>query len=494
MSAARYVVGHDVGTSGDKAVLCDLQGRTVGTAHEAYALKQPRPGWAEQEADELCAAVTRATARLLTDNGIAPQQVLAMALSGQMFCTAAVDAHGTPLSPLLSWLDTRSMRQAAQIAQAFPDAQFERFGSVITAKDIVPKILWLRAEAPGVAERAAAFVDCKELIGARLTGRAATDHAGASAYLVYDLAAHQWRTEAAASLGVSAEQLPPVVDATAELGRLTAEAAAASGLLPGTPLIAGAGDVPAGQVGAGAARPGQAHLSLGTASYFGVSLDRPLTDPGRRLGLMGHVDPQRRLLWAEMETGAGALAWWRRTLGVHDPDEADRLASSVDVGAVDADVPLFAPWLTGERVPYWDDDARGAFVGLTLKHGAPELTRAVMEGICFQLRLVFDYASAFGVSPERIRVVGGAGMGRALPGILADVLESTLLLVDDPQSAGARGAAFCALAACQRSSIDKLSDSVGVTRVIRPEHGFAPYAARFEQFRLLHEALARVVA
>ena len=493
MSATRYVVGHDVGTSGDKAVLCDAQGTIVGTAHEPYGFNQPRPGWVEQDGDELVAAVGRATRRLLAEHDIAPEQVLALGLSGQMFCVGAVDTRGAPLSPLLSWLDMRSTQQAAAIARAFPDDQFERFGSVFTVKDIVPKILWLRAEAPAVARGAVGFVDCKDMVAARITGRVATDHAGASAYLLYDLARHAWDGSAAASVGVPVEQLPEALDATAELGGLLPDAASAFGLLAGMPVVVSAGDVPAGQVGGGGARPGQAHLSLGTASYFGISLDQPLVDPGRRLALLGHVDPARRLLWAEMETGAGALAWWRRTLGLDDPDAADRLAGSVDGGA-DADLPLFAPWLTGERVPYWDDEARAAFVGLTLKHGPAELTRAVMEGICFQLRLVFDYATSFGVAPDTIRVVGGAGMGGVLRGILADVLDRTLLLVDDPQSAGARGAAFCALAASEGSSIDELSDAVGVTRVIPPEHGPGPYAARFERFRRLRDALAPIVS
>ena len=489
MNATRYVVGHDVGTSGDKAVLCDLGGRTVATAHEAYPLIQPQPDWTEQDPDELVAAVARATRRLLEENGIAAEQVMATSLSGQMFCVGAVDAKGQPLSALLSWLDQRSGAQASHIFEAFPDDQFERFGSVITGKDIVPKILWLRAEVPGVARNAAAFVDCKDMIAARLTARVATDHAGASAYLLYDLAEQSWNAAAVESLGIPLGQLPPVLDATTELGGLTREAADACGLLPGTPVVVGAGDVPAGQVGGGASRPGQAHLSLGTASYFGVSLDEPIIDPGRRLALLGHVDPYRRLLWAEMETGAGALAWWRRTAGIGKADEVDRLANSV---AADVDLPLFAPWLTGERVPYWDDAARAAFVGMSLKHGPAELTRAVMEGICFQLRLVLEYAKGFGVEPERIRVVGGAGMGGVLPGILADVLETTLLLVDDPQSAGARGAAFCALAYCQATAIDELSNSVGVSRVIRPQKGLRPYAERFARFARLHQALSEL--
>jgi xylulokinase len=261
-------------------------------------------------------------------------------------------------------------------------------------------------------------------------------------------------------------------------------------LLPGTPVIVGAGDVAAAQVGAGASRPGQAHLSLGTASYFGISLDRPLTDPARRLALLGHVVADRRVLWVEMETGAGALGWWRRAAGLGDNDETERIAGSIS--PTTDGLPLFAPWLTGERVPYWDDDARGAFVGLTYKHGKAELTRAVMEGICFQLRLVFDYARAFGVDFDEIRVVGGAGTGELLPCMLADVVDRTLLLVDDPQSAAARGAAFCAIAHVTGKGVDELSDTVDVTRAVRPSSARGAYEQRFERFRRLHDALSAV--
>jgi xylulokinase len=190
-----------------------------------------------------------------------------------------------------------------------------------------------------------------------------------------------------------------------------------------------------------------------------------------------------------METGGGALAWWRRTLGLANPEDADRLADEVDPSQTDL---LFAPWLTGERVPYWDHDARGAFIGLSLSHGAGHMTRAVMEGIAFQMRLVLEYAEAFGVHADGIRVVGGAGMGRVLPAILADVLGRSLAVVADPQSAGARGAAFCALAACQGASLDALARSVEEARLIKPERGPEPYEARYRQFCQLHEALAQM--
>lgn len=495
MSAARFVMGHDVGTSGDKVVVCDLQGRTVDSVFQAYPLERRGSGWVEQDPQRLLDAVLQASRQLAERIGLGRGELLAIGVSGQMFNVVAVDGAGLPLSPLLSWLDARSTAQADGISHRFDfDAQFERFGNVFTAKDIVPKILWLRDTAPEVWRRAAAFLDCKDFINARLTGRLATDHAGASAYFAYDVRRRRWDAEAAVELGIPAERLPPVLPATEVLAGLTEEASRASGLPAGTPLVVSAGDVPAGQVGAGSSRPDQTHLSLGTASYYGITLDRPLRDPGRRLGPLCHMDPERWLLWAEMETGGGALAWWREMLGRAaragkvSPAEIDRLAG--EVAPREADL-LFAPWLSGERVPLWDHDARGAFVGLGLHHGPGHLTRAVMEGIAYQLRWVLEYAEGFGVSVREVRLIGGGGLGSVLPRLLADVLERPLAIVADPQAAGARGAALCALAACGVATLDELADGTPLSDTIEPDPTDRDlYAERYEAFRALHPALA----
>ncbi len=495
MSTARFVLGHDVGTSGDKAVLCDLAGRTLASSYRPYPLARPRPGWVEQDPERLLAAVFETSRELVAGAGLGEGELLAIGVSAQMFNVVAVDEAGSALSPLLSWLDARSTAQAGLISARFDlDAQFERFGNVFTAKDMVPKILWLRDASPDAWGRAAAFLDCKDFVNARLTGRVATDHAGASAYFVYDIERRQWDGDAALELGLPPSRLPAVLPATEVLAGLGDAAASAMGVAAATPVVVSAGDVPAGQVGAGTARPGEAHLSLGTASYFGISLDRPLPDPGRRLGLLCHMDPQRWLLWAEMETGAGALAWWREVLGratgtdKAPPEEVDRLASAVPPEDVDL---LFAPWLSGERVPLWDHHARGAFVGLGLHHGPGHLTRAVIEGIAYQLRWVLEYAEAFGVNVGEVRLIGGGGLGTVLPQVLADVLGRPLALVADPQSAGARGAALCALTACGVAGLDELASATPLSGRIEPDASRADlYRERFATFRTLHDALA----
>jgi xylulokinase len=491
MNARSYVVGYDVGTSGTKAVLCDLGGNIRASAYEAHGLSQRGNGWIEQDGEALVAAVLTSTSRLLEQMGGTSSEILAVGVSGQMFNTIAVDSTGAAISPLVSWLDTRAGSQARRIAERHPPTeQFRRYGSVLTAKDIVPKILWLQDESPELARRAAAFLDCKDFVSARLTGEIATDLTGASAYYLFDIERHAWDREAITELGLVPEQLPPVRHATEVLGGMIGPAARRSGLAAGTPVVVGTGDVSGGQLGAGAARAGQAHLSLGTASYFGVSLDSVHRDPRQRLGLLCHVDPTRWLLWAEMETAGGALAWWRRTVGIQSSEDMDSLAEEVAPEAADL---LFAPWLTGERVPYWDDGARGAFVGLRMDHGLAHLTRAVMEGVAYQLRLVFEYAEAFGVRATTIRVIGGGTTGRLLPQIVADVIGRPLQVVAASHSAGARGAAFLALAACGIASIDDLAGEVSIERVINvtEDDGVRRcYDERFAGFRQLHEALA----
>ncbi|MDH4335384.1 MAG: FGGY family carbohydrate kinase, partial [Chloroflexota bacterium] len=280
MSGRKYVVGYDVGTSGTKAVLCGLDGAVHGSAYQPHSLTQRGNGWIEQDGAALLDAVFTTTSHLLNDSGATSDEVRAIGVSGQMFNAVAVDESGAAITPLLSWLDTRATRQAQRIGELHaPARQFARYGSVLTAKDIVPKVLWLQDEIPEVATRAAAFLDCKDFVGAGLTGQIATDLHGASAYYLFGIESRAWDQSAAEELGLNPKQLPKVRHATDLLGELTTEAARRSGLAPGTPVMVGTGDVAAGQIGAGAARDGQAHLSLGTASYFGISLEQLRRDP-----------------------------------------------------------------------------------------------------------------------------------------------------------------------------------------------------------------------
>jgi xylulokinase len=485
----RYVVAFDVGTSGVKAVLTDAAGKVVASQNRPYRLVTQAAGWVDQDMDEILAAIGEATRQLISRSGVAPASIEGIGVTGQMFNLVAVDRGGKPLAPMISWLDLRATPQARALASRLPPAeQFRQLGSLVTAKDVIPKMLWLREQRPDIWHRTAKLLDCKEAVVMHLTGVPITDYAGASAMRLFDAASRGWNESACALLEIPLSMLPEIALATSIAGGLLPEPAKRLGLPAGTPVVVGAGDVPATQVGAGATAPGDAHLSLGTAGYWGITLAEPLVDPMQRMGLLAHMDPVQWILWLEIATAGGALAWFLRVLGPAAPDHTtvERLVR----GSTD-DVPVFAPWLSGERAPVFDDHARAAFVGLDLRHGLGHILRAIMEGVAFQVHWAFDYALAFGSPVVEIRTVGGGTMSDVWLQIISDILDRPLMAIRDPQDAGARGAAVCALVGVGlQSDFAFAKPSAAVEKSYQPTPETRDrYQGGYARFKQLYERL-----
>jgi xylulokinase len=485
----RYVIAYDVGTSGVKAVLADTAGRVVCSQSRPYGLVTKPNGWVDQHMDDILAAIGEATRELTSRSGVSPASIEGIGVTAQMFNLQPIDRRGRPLLPMISWLDLRATPQARELAGRMPsDEQFRQFGSLVTAKDIIPKILWLREQRPDIWRRTAKLLDCKEAVVMHLTGVPITDPAGASATRLFDPTSRGWNESACAVLELPLSSLPEIAPATSLAGGLLRQPAERLGLVAGTPVVVGAGDVPATQVGAGATAPGDAHLSLGTAGYWGITLAEPLVDPARRFGLLAHMDPVRWILWLEIATAGAALAWFLRILGPAGPDHAtvERLVrESTD------DVPLFAPWLSGERAPVFDDDVRAAFVGLDLHHGLGHILRAIMEGVAFQVRWAFEYALAYGCPVVDIRTVGGGTMSDVWLEIISDVLDRPLMAMRDPQDAGARGAAACVLVGLGRQKDFAFAkDGAAIEKTYQPSPAARErYEQGYARFRRLYERL-----
>lgn len=495
------MLAYDVGTSGVKAVLVHPDRGILAARSRSYPLHTPRPGWAEQDGQAIRAAIVDTTRDLLDSGVAAAGDIAGIAVTGQMFSLQPTDEAGEPRGPMLSWLDQRAAAQAERLMARLPaDAQYEQLGGIITAKDIVSRVTWLQEHAPETWAATRWLLDCKEAVVLWLSGAAVTDAAGASSWRLTDPATGDWEPGACELLGVPMTRLARVAAATDVAGPLTTSAAASLGLPAGMPVFVGAGDVPASQLGSGALRPGDAHLSLGTAVYLGIVADRPLADPNRRMGALAHALPEAWILWLEIATGGGALSWIGRALSSDMngavPVTAETLERLADSVAGDTDDLLFAPWLTGERVPLFDDMARGAFVGLSLHHTAAHLVRAVMEGVAFQIRWALDYGAAFGVEPRTIRVVGGGGMGNIWIGIIADTLGIPVEVVARPQDAAAMGVAALAFVGLgvwpDANDIERL---VRVERVVRPDASRAAARARlYPTYQRLHGALEPIGA
>jgi len=239
--------------------------------------------------------------------------------------------------------------------------------------------------------------------------------------------------------------------------------------------------------------PGDLHVSLGTAVYFGLTMSEPRLDPRQRLGVLAHADADLWILWLEIATGGAALAWAVRMLGLDHPGPVDyaRIEQLVSDSSDDMDGLLFAPWLSGERVPVFDDSARASFVGLRLHHGPGHILRAVMEGVAFQMRWALEYGLDYGQAVKRIRAVGGGSMGTEWTQIIADVLERPLETIAQPQDAGAIGAASCAIVGSgAQPDYAFLTDRATVTRTFLPDAVRAlDYADRYALYRRLYDAL-----
>lgn len=479
MSKSKYILAHDTGTGGDKAVLCDLNGKVLFSAYQPYGLNYPQAGWVEQDPDELWRAVAATSRQVLQKAGIDPADVIGVGVSAQMWNTLPVDVNGKPLTPMLSWLDLRSVRQADRILNGdMPAFIFKHTGNIPTAKDSIPKILWLKEERPEIWAKTAYLLDCKEYILFKLTGKIAIDWVGASVYFLFNPYTKKWSEEVCHALGIPIEKLPPAYPCTDVIGEITPEAARETGLRAGTPVVICAGDVAVAQSGAGANREGKVHLCIGTATWVGISTATFRNDPEKPFWGLNHIDPNKYIISGEMETGGGALMWFRDVLcqeegrqaleeGKSSYDLLTRMAGSVPPGS---DKLIFLPWLSGERAPVLDHYARGGFIGLTMSHSKAHMTRAVMEGVAYHIRWICEAMERTGFVINGFNGIGGGCNSPVWIQIIADVTGRPISVVKNHLEAGAVGAALTvAVGLGIHPNMDAVDDLIEIKQVIQPD-------------------------
>jgi xylulokinase len=424
-------------------------------------------------------------------------------ISAQMFNLLPVDEACRPITPLLSWLDTRSIKQADRIWDGdTARILFDNTGNIPTAKDIIPKVLWLKEEHPELWDKTYKLLDCKEYILYRLIGKIVTDWHGASVYFLFDPQKKAWSSEACHRLGIPMDKLPEAHPCTEVIGEVTSEAAKQTGLAAGTPVVACAGDVAVAQTGSGANAAGKAHLCVGTATWLGVSCATFINDPQRPLWGLNHIDPGKWIIAGEMETGGGALMWFRdvfcqdeirqaKVEGVSAYELLSRMADQVEPGS---DRLLFGPWLSGERAPVLDHYARGAFVGLSMGHTKSHLIRAVMEGVGYHIRWICQSMEGLGLPIGQINAIGGGSTSPTWTQIISDIVGRDLCIVANPLEAGAVGAALTvAVGMGIYPTVESLDALIGIGKVVKPRGDFARrYQGLYDEYRQLYKGLAPI--
>jgi xylulokinase len=437
------MLGIDASTTATKALLSDGEGVVRGVAAAEYPFETPHPLWSEQDPDLWWKGAVASIRKVLDETGVAPADVVGVGLTGQMHGLVMLDEEGLALRPAILWNDQRTAAQCDTIRQRLGRRHLiELTGNEALTGFTAPKILWVAENEPDIYRRARQLLLPKDYLRYRLTGSYGTDKAGAAGTLLFDLKARDWSPEMLAALAIPPEWLPATHEGPEMTGAISAEAAAATGLREGTPVMAGGGDQAAQAVGVGAVEEGIVALTLGTSGVVFATVNQPFVEPDGRLHAFCHSVPGRWHLMGVMLSAAGSLRWYRDTLAP-DVGYDDLLAPAAAIEPGSEGL-LFLPYLTGERTPHPDPLARGAFVGLTVRHTQPHMTRAVLEGVAFGLRDSFELMKEAGLSAiTQVRVSGGGARSPLWRQILADVLGSELVTVNTTEGA-AYGAALLA--------------------------------------------------
>lgn len=433
-----YLLGLDLGTSGVKALLLPVDGPSVNgySATVPLSLDTPRPGWSEQRPEDWWRATVHAIRAILHESCVDRTEIAGVAISGQMHGATLLDGEGLPVRPCILWNDQRSAPQCDAITNQVGLDQFLKWvGNPALAGFTAPKLLWMREHEPELWGRVQTVLLPKDYLTFRLTGNLVTELSDASGTLLLDVARRRWSAEMLKALDLSDSLLPELHASTDIVGKVTAEAASATGLPLGTPVVAGGADNACAAVGMGVVRPGDVLASLGTSGTLLAPTTQPQADPVGRLHLFCHVVPDSWYVMGVVLSAGGSLRWFRDSLA--EPEVQRAIAEGRDPYEViveeclrvpaGSDGLIFLPYLTGERTPHADPHARGVFFGLSVLHTRAHLARSVIEGVTYALTDSADLIRQLGIQVERVHVTGGGSSSTLWRQILADVLEAQVV-------------------------------------------------------------------
>ena len=438
-----YFLGIDTSTTSSKALIIDEHGEVIAVASSPHTLQNPKPLWSEQNPLEWWEAVSASIRSVLEKAGISGDRIAAVGLTGQMHGLVLLNDAGNVLRPAILWNDQRTQSQCDEIHQRVGKEKFIQItGNVALTGFTAPKILWVKENEPDVYAKAKHVLLPKDYVRYKLTGEYAMDKADGAGTVLFDLKKRDWSDEVLAALDIPRAWMPKTFEGTEFTGYINEEAARLTGLKAGIPVAAGGGDQAAGAVGVGAVEPGIVGLTVGTSGVVFATTPSALIEPEGRLHAFCHAVPNMWHFMGVMLSAAGSLQWYRDTLA---PDMSfDELLKEAETIHEGSEGLQFLPYLSGERTPHPDPLARGAFIGLTLRHSRAHMTRAVLEGVAFGLKDSFTLIQNAGLGKvTQVRASGGGTKGALWRQIMADVLNAELVTVNTTEG-GAYGAALLA--------------------------------------------------
>ncbi len=485
-----YFLGIDTSTTATKSLLMGEDGELIAVASSAYDFETPQPLWSEQSPTLWWQATVESIRAVLAKSGVDATDVQGIGLTGQMHGLVLLDENGKGLRPAILWNDQRTGAECDQIRALLGRKRLIQLtGNDALTGFTAPKILWVQRHEPSVYAKIKQILLPKDYVRFCLTGEYAADKAGAAGTLLFDLKQRDWSATVVESLGIDPDWLPPTFEGTAVTHPLSPTAATATGLRAGIPIFGGGGDQAAGAVGTGAVVEGVVSLSLGTSGVVFAASNEPIVEDNGRLHAFCHALPNKWHLMGVMLSAAGSLRWYRDTFAPNSSfDELLKPASQIPPGS---DGLIFLPYLTGERTPHPDPMARGAFIGLTVRHTQAHMTRAVLEGVAFGLRDNVELMKEAGLgNVQQIRLSGGGAKSSLWRQILADVLNTDLVSVNTTEGAAFGAALLASVGAGVYPDVETAcAHTVHVVDSTKPSGRHEQYNSYYAIYRALYPDL-----
>ncbi len=446
----KYIIAHDLGTSGNKATLFNENGQLLGMETKEYGVDFFHENWAEQDAQDWWKAVCDTTNNLLGSLKIQAKDVAVVSFSGQMMGCLCVDRKGIPLRKSIIWADQRAKQQSKHLEDKISQWDFYRItGHRNTPSYGILKLMWVKDNQPEIYEKTFKMLNAKDYIVFRLTGNYYTDFSDADSCGCFDINTLSWSEKIIAAAGIDKDKLPDCRPSTFTGGAVTKEAASLTGLKEGTPVILGAGDGVTANVGAGAIKEGKSYCCLGTSAWVTTTAKKPVFDEQMRIVNWPHAVPGLYAPNGTMQAAGASYSWVKNQIckmeqyeaELHSRSPYDYINEEISNSPAGANGVIFLPYLLGERAPRWNSDAKGCFLGLKAENTRNDLLRSVLEGVSMNLALCLDILKSK-VNIEEMTVVGGGAKGEVWRQILADIFQLRINVPDILEEAGSMGAAI----------------------------------------------------
>jgi len=484
-------LGIDVSTTASKALLINQAGDVVSCAVKPHTVSTPQPLWSEQDPEQWWQAVVASIRECLSEARLSGQMVSAIGLTGQMHGLVLLDQNRQVLRPAILWNDQRCGDECDEIRSIISSKRLIAItGNEALTGFTAPKIVWVKNHEPEIFSRARHVLLPKDYVRLKLTGALAMDKADGSGTMLFDLNRRDWSDAILKELDIPRDWMPETFEGPQITGEVSGKAADATGLNRGIPVVAGGGDQAAQAVGVGAVRPGIVALTLGTSGVVFASTESCLIESEGRLHAFCHAVPGRWHLMGVMLSAAGSLQWYRDTVAPSSSfEELMNEAQAVPPGSEGL---IFLPYLSGERTPHPDPLARGAWVGLTVRHTRAHLTRSVLEGVAFGLKDCFELLTGAGLgSIDQVRISGGGAKSALWRQILADVLGAELAMVNTTEGAAYGAAILAGVGVGEWPDVETACSGLvrTVQRVAPDIKTMPPYSKLHREYRKLYPIL-----